>query len=92
MISLHITDKKNSELLLNKSLTRADIFHSNQQLMAQTCLNPSASISLNKSHKRFDQLQTVLGHFQSIKPVVLLNLSLITGDKTDFLSPMMFSN
>lgn len=33
-----------------------------------------------------------IGHFQSIKTGVLLIFSFITGDKTEFLSPMMFSN
>ena len=33
-----------------------------------------------------------IGHVQSIKTGVLLIFSFITGDKTEFLSPMMFSN
>ena len=33
-----------------------------------------------------------IGHFQSIKNGVLLIFSFITGDKTEFLSPIMFSN
>ena len=33
-----------------------------------------------------------IGHFQSIKTDVLQIFSFITGDKTEFLSPMMFSN
>ena len=33
-----------------------------------------------------------IGHFQSIKPAVLHIFSLITIDKTDVLSPVMFSN
>ena len=33
-----------------------------------------------------------IGHFQSIKTGVLLIFSFIAGDKTKFLSPMMFSN
>ena len=33
-----------------------------------------------------------IGHFQAIKTDVLLIFSFITGDKTEFLSPMMFSN
>ena len=37
-------------------------------------------------------LQRVIGHFPSIKTTVLQICSLITGDKIDFLSPMMFSN
>ena len=32
------------------------------------------------------------GRFQAIKTDVLLIFSFITGDKTEFLSPMMFSN
>ena len=34
----------------------------------------------------------IIGHFQSIKSAVLLNFSLITGSRTDFLSPMIFLN
>ena len=34
----------------------------------------------------------VIGRFQAIKTDVLLIFSFITGDKTEFLSPMMFSN
>ena len=37
-------------------------------------------------------LNKCIGHFQSIKTGVLLIFSFITGDKTEFLSPMMFSN
>ena len=33
-----------------------------------------------------------IGRFQAIKTDVLLIFSSITGDKTEFLSPMMFSN
>ena len=33
-----------------------------------------------------------LGRFHAIKTDVLLIFSFITGDKTKFLSPMMFSN
>ena len=33
-----------------------------------------------------------IGHFQSIKTDVLKIFSFITGDKTGFLSQMMFSN
>ena len=33
-----------------------------------------------------------IGRFQAIKTDVLLIFSFITGDKTEFLSPMMFSN
>ena len=33
-----------------------------------------------------------IGHFQSIKTDVLQIFSFISGDKTEFLSPMMFSN
>ena len=33
-----------------------------------------------------------IGRFQAIKTDVLLVFSFITGDKTEFLSPMMFSN
>ena len=33
-----------------------------------------------------------IGHFQSIKTDVLQIFSFITGDKTEFLSPMMLSN
>ena len=33
-----------------------------------------------------------IGRFQAIKTDVLLIFSFITGDKTKFLSPMMFSN
>ena len=36
--------------------------------------------------------QTAIGRFQAIKTDVLLIFSFITGDKTEFLSPMMFSN
>ena len=35
---------------------------------------------------------TSIGRFQAIKTDVLLIFSSITGDKTEFLSPMMFSN
>ena len=34
----------------------------------------------------------VIGRFQAIKTDVLLIFSFITGDKTEFLSPMLFSN
>ena len=34
----------------------------------------------------------IIGRFQAIKTDVLLIFSFITGDKTEFLSPMMFSN
>ena len=37
-------------------------------------------------------LNIFIGHFQSIKTDVLQIFSFITGDKTEFLSPMMFSN
>ena len=33
-----------------------------------------------------------IGRFQAIKTDVLLIFPFITGDKTEFLSPMMFSN
>ena len=33
-----------------------------------------------------------IGRFQAIKNDVLLIFLFITGDKTEFLSPMMFSN
>ena len=33
-----------------------------------------------------------IGRFQAIKTDVLLIFSFITGDKTEFLLPMMFSN
>ena len=33
-----------------------------------------------------------IGRFQAIKTDVLLIFSFITGDKTEFLSPMIFSN
>ena len=33
-----------------------------------------------------------IGRFKAIKTDVLLIFSFITGDKTEFLSPMMFSN
>ena len=33
-----------------------------------------------------------IGHFQAIKTDILLIFSFITGDKTEFLTPMMFSN
>ena len=33
-----------------------------------------------------------IDRFQAIKTDVLLIVSFITGDKTEFLSPMMFSN
>ena len=33
-----------------------------------------------------------MGDFQSLKTDVLQIFSFITGDKTDFLSPMMFPN
>ena len=34
----------------------------------------------------------IIGRFQAIKTDVLLIFSFMTGDKTEFLSPMMFSN
>ena len=34
----------------------------------------------------------IIGRFQAIKTDVLLIFSFITGDKTEFLSPIMFSN
>ena len=37
-------------------------------------------------------LKLFIGRFQAIKTDVLLIFSFITGDKTEFLSPMMFSN
>ena len=37
-------------------------------------------------------LSTYIGHFQSIKTDVLQIFTFITCDKTEFLSPMMFSN
>ena len=40
---------------------------------------------------RFNRDCTI-GRFQAIKTDVLLIFSFITGDKTEFLSPMMFSN
>ena len=40
--------------------------------------------SLLKSH-------ISIGHFQSIKTDVLQIFSIIAGDETEFLSPMMFS-
>ena len=39
-----------------------------------------------------DDGSTGIGRFQSIKTDALLIFSYITGDKTEFLSPMMFSN
>ena len=38
------------------------------------------------------ELYCCIGRFQAIKTDVLLFFSFITGDKTEFLSPMMFSN
>ena len=35
---------------------------------------------------------SLIGRFQAIKTDVWLTFSFITGDKTEFLSPMMFSN
>ena len=41
----------------------------------------------------FEHIQQLhIGRFQAIKTDVLLIFSFITGDKTEFLSPMMFSN
>ena len=37
-------------------------------------------------------LDSGIGRFQSIKTGVLLIFSFITGDKTEFLSPMIISN
>ena len=37
-------------------------------------------------------LKVGIGRFQAIKTDVLLIFSFITGDKTEFLSPTMFSN
>ena len=37
-------------------------------------------------------ISSSIGRFQSIKTGVLLIFSFITSDKTEFLSPMMFSN
>ena len=51
--------------------------------------------SENHLHKRtllLRQLSAGIGRFQAIKTDVLLIFSFITGDKTKFLSPMMFSN
>ena len=39
----------------------------------------------------FVSTQVGIGRFQAIKTDVLLIFSFITGDKTEFLSPMMFS-
>ena len=39
-----------------------------------------------------DAIAAVIGRFQAIKTDVLLIFSFITGDETEFLSPMMFSN
>ena len=38
------------------------------------------------------EVESGIGRFQAIKTDVLLNFSFITCDKTEFLSPMMFSN
>ena len=40
----------------------------------------------------FINVHPLIGRFQAIKTDVLLIFSFITGDKTEFLSPMMFSN
>ena len=44
------------------------------------------------AHKTTVGIKKFLGRFQAIKTDVLLIFSFITGDKTEFLSPMMFSN
>ena len=38
------------------------------------------------------ETKSLIGRFQAVKTDVLLIFSFITGDKTEFLSPMMFSN
>ena len=46
----------------------------------------------NTGLKQFSFIKVIsdIGHFQSIKTSVLQMFSLITGDKTDFLSPVLF--
>ena len=46
---------------------------------------------LNEKEHFKDKIKE-LGRFQAIKTDVWLIFSFITGDKTEFLSPMMFSN
>ena len=48
---------------------------------------PINILDLYPTNKEID-----IGRFQTIKTDVLLFFSFITGDKTEFLSPMMFSN
>ena len=51
--------------------------------------NPSCVLTLAKRNR--EGLRCI-GRFQAIKTDVLLIFSFITGDKNEFLSPMMFSN
>ena len=48
--------------------------------------------SCGKVLNSFNAINTGIGRFQAIKTDVWLIFSFITGDKTEFLSPMMFSN
>ena len=59
-------------------------------------MGPGAAIDIHmiqKRRKRHSRKCLIgIGRFQAIKTDVLLIFSFITGDKTEFLSPMMFSN
>ena len=57
--------------------------------ISKGCLNEVIIISLQEVTKR--PLKGI-GRFPAIKTDVWLIFSFITGDKTEFLSPMMFSN
>ena len=45
-----------------------------------------------EQNKEYKKIIIIIGRFQAIKTDVLLIFSFIIGDKTEFLSPMMFSN
>ena len=45
-----------------------------------------------KRNEILTSMKDCIGRFQAIKTDILLIFSFITGDKTEFLSPMMFSN
>ena len=58
-------------------------------LISCACAYAKSRFSYDAAQMRFDNC---IGRFQAIKTDVLLIFSFITGDKTAFLSPMMFSN
>ena len=61
-------------------------------IVVQTPFMPCIQIAAALCPLKIEQKSYGIGRFQAIKTDVLLIFSFISGDKTEFLSPMMFSN